>query len=284
MSRDSAPHTARERLTGQLTGFVVSQAVYVAAKLGIPDLLADGPRTATELAVAAGADPDGLYRLLRLLAGHGIFTEQADGEGTFVNSPRSELLRDEPGSLRAFALYAGETAYPALGATRRMVQTGEPAFELVFGAVWEQHLATNLEARACYDRLLAARAQNLAEVLATHAWHGDETVVDIGGGGALLLELLPRREGLRGIVFDLPEAARGAAERLDAAGLADRCQIVAVAPPNHPGGKAMDLLLAAVGGRARTTAEWRALLADGGFELTGVRPGPNASILDAAPR
>jgi hypothetical protein len=93
-----------------------------------------------------------------------------------------------------------------------------------------------------------------------------------------------RAEGLRGILFDLPEAARGAAERLDAAGLADRCQIVVVAPPNHPGGKAMDLLLAAVGGRARTTAEWRALLADGGFELTGVRPGPNASILDAAPR
>jgi hypothetical protein len=68
-----------EQLAGMLLGFVVSQAIYVAAVLGIADLLADGPRSVTALAAAAGADPDGLYRVLRLLAGHGIFTELPKG-------------------------------------------------------------------------------------------------------------------------------------------------------------------------------------------------------------
>jgi O-methyltransferase domain len=54
-----------------------------------------------------------------------------------------------------------------------------------------------------------------------------------------------------------------------------------VAPPNQPGGKLMDLLMAAVGGRERTEPEWRALLADSGFALTGIRPCQSGSILEA---
>jgi hypothetical protein len=84
----------RAELAGQILGVVASQAVYAAARLGIPDLLAEGPRSATELAVAAGADPDALYRLLRLLAGRGIFIELAGG--VFTNSASSELLREGP--------------------------------------------------------------------------------------------------------------------------------------------------------------------------------------------
>jgi hypothetical protein len=320
-------------MAGRILGFVESQAVYVAAVLGIADLLAEGPRSATALAVAVGADPDGLYRLLRLLAGHGIFTELPGGR--FANSAQSELLREGPGSLRALAVTVGESAYPALGATRRMVQTGEPAFELVFGAVWEEHLATEPQARALFNRVVTARREALGASLAGQAWRGQETVVDVGGGtGALLQGLLQHRAGLCGVVFDLPDVVVEAADRMQAAGLADRCQTVAgsffqgvpkggdvyilcnvlhawddhyagqilsavrqaipdhgrlllveevLAPPNQPGGKVMDLLLAAVGGRERTEQEWRALLVDGGFALTGIQPGPNASILTAIP-
>lgn len=323
----------REELAAQILGFAGSQAVYVAAKLALPDLLAEGPQTAAALADAAGAHPGMLHRLLRLLAGHGIFVEQPDGR--FANSPLSELLRQAPGSLRAFALAVGEGTYPALGATRQMVQTGQPAFEVVFGAVWEEHLARDPQGRARFNRLVAARKEALAEVLAGQAWRGDETVVDVGGGnGALVLGLLGRWPGLRGVVFDLPQVVAEAAERIGAAGLADRCQTVSgsffrgvpaggdvyvlsyvlhlwddqhaqqilasvrqaipghgrllvveelVAPPNQPSGKLMDLVVAAVGGRERTEQQWRTLLAGGGFKLTGIRPGPNASILDAVP-
>jgi hypothetical protein len=323
----------RAELTGRLLGFAVSQAIHAAAALGIADLLAERPRTAEELAEAAHADPDALYRLLRLLAGHGIFVE---GEGgRFANSPLSELLREVPGSLRALALQAGELSYPTMGETLQMVQTGEPAFEAVFGAVLEEHLARDPQARARFDGAVAAGKAALAELLATRAWSGTETVVDVGGGtGALLQVLLERRAGLRGVVFDLPEVAAEAARRLRAAGLAERCQILAgsffrdvptggdvyvlsdvlhywndhhageilrvvrraipdhghlllaedvVAPPNQPGGKLMDLLMLAVGGRERTERQWRVLLADGGFRLTGIQPGTGASILEATP-
>ena len=325
---------ARSELTGRILGLVVSQAVYVAAKLGIPDLLAGGPRSATELAVDAGADPDALYRLLRLLAGHGIFVEQADGR--FANSALSELLREVPGSLRALAVEVGEAVYPAFVETRRMVETGQPAFEVAFGRVFEEHLVRDPEARRRFTRMVAARKEALAEFFAEQVWQGDETVVDVGGGdGALLEGLLARRAGLGGIVFDLPQVAAKATERIAAAGLAGRCQVVGgsffagvpaggdvyvlshvlrawddghareilgvvrraigdqgrlllveevVAPPNQPGGKLVDVLMLAVGGRGRTEPEWRVLLADGGFALTGIRPAPNASILEALPR
>jgi hypothetical protein len=322
-----------EQLTGWLLGFVISQAIHVAAVLGIADLLAGGPRSASALAVTADADPDGLYRLLRLLAGHGIFTELPGGR--FANSPLSEPLREGPGSLRPLAVAVGECAYPALGATRAMVQTGQPAFDLVFGAVWEEHLARDPAARTRVSDVVAARNTVVAEHLAEVPWRGTETVVEVGGGtGALLVGLLQRRPGLRGIVFDQPQVVAEAAERIEAAGLARRCQTVAgsffqgvpdggdvyvlayvlhawddphareilgrvrrvipdhgrllvveevLAPRNQPGGKVRDLLLAAVGGRQRTEQEWRALLADSGFALAGIRPCPPGSMLQAVP-
>jgi Dimerisation domain len=188
--------TAGGQLTESILGFVVSQAISVAAALRIADRLAAGPRSATALAVAARADPDGLYRLLRLLAGHGIFTELPGGR--FANSPQSQLLAEGPGSLRPLAVAVGEGGYPALGATRQMVQTGEPAFQLVFGAVWEEHLAGDPAARRRFNRSVAARRHALVQVLADHAWGGTDIVVDVGGGnGALLVGLLERRPRLR---------------------------------------------------------------------------------------
>jgi SAM-dependent methyltransferase len=216
----------RGELAARIMGFMVSQAVYVAAKLRIADLLADRRRSAPELADAAGAHPDALYRLLRLLAGYGIFVEHADG--TFTNSAQSELLRDVPGSFRDFALVFGEHFYPTLGETLRLVQTGEPIYEAVFGAPWDEHLAANPEASARFNRFMASGRDPLAAQLAAEEWRGDETVVDVGGGnGALLVALLERRPDLRGIVFDLPHVAAEAEERIRAAGLADRCQAVA---------------------------------------------------------
>jgi hypothetical protein len=117
MPQSTPTAAVRSELVGQLLGFVVSQAIYVAATLGIADQLAEGPRSATELAGAVdAADPDGLYRLLRLLAGHSIFAELPGGQ--FTNSGQSELLREGPGSLRPLAMLVGEVGHPAMGRSR----------------------------------------------------------------------------------------------------------------------------------------------------------------------
>jgi SAM-dependent methyltransferase len=206
-------------------GFMLSQAVYVAAKLGVADLVADRARPAGELAAAVDADEDSLYRLLRLLSGYGIFVEQEAG---FANSELSELLRDRPGSQRDFALIFGEEFYPAFGETLRLVRTGEPSFDTVFGAAWDEYLAQHPEKSTRFNRFMASGKDALAEVLAADDWRGDEIIVDVGGGnGALLQALLERRPDLRGIVLDLPHVAAEAEQRLHAAGLADRCRVVA---------------------------------------------------------
>src|SRR6516225_9887471 len=96
-----------QQLTQMITGYWVSRAVYVAAKLRIADRLKDGPRTAEELAATAGVAPRPLYRVLRALAGVGIFTQQADGRFR-LNRLADPLREGGPESLRAFAVLLGE--------------------------------------------------------------------------------------------------------------------------------------------------------------------------------
>src|SRR5260370_19236641 len=94
---------AWQQLTQMITGYWTSRAIYVAAKLRIADRLADGPRAAEELAAAAGVAPRPLCRVLRALAGVGVFARDADGR--FRLNPLAEPLRDGgPESLPAFAI------------------------------------------------------------------------------------------------------------------------------------------------------------------------------------
>src|SRR2546422_379885 len=96
-----------------LTGFWISQAIYVAAKLDIAGLVKDGPKTSADLAQATGTHAHSLYRLLRMLAGAGIFAE--DGQGCFGLTPLAACLVDGPGSQRAAALMMGEEHYRCWG-------------------------------------------------------------------------------------------------------------------------------------------------------------------------
>jgi hypothetical protein len=208
-------------------GFMLSQAVYVVAKLGIADRVAEGPRSADGLARETGANADALYRLLRMLAGHGIFVEREDR--SFENSAQSELLREGNG-FREFALVFGELIFPAWTETLRTVETGEASFPHVFGGEWEEHLAANPDANTLFNRFMAGSpgAKNpVAETIAGTGWRGGETIVDVGGGnGALVIALLERLPDVRGIVFDLPHVAAEAEEHLRDTGVADRCRVV----------------------------------------------------------
>jgi len=89
-SKVSAPQPWQQ-LTRMITGYRTSRAIYVAAKFRVADRLADGPRAAEELAAAAGVAPRPLFRVLRALAGLGIFAQQADGR--FRLTPLADLER-----------------------------------------------------------------------------------------------------------------------------------------------------------------------------------------------
>ncbi len=116
-----------------ISGFRVSRAIYVAAELGIADLLKDGPKSSEELARLTSTHPPSLYRVIRALASVGVFAE--DEQGHFTLTPIAGTLRsDVPGSLRAWAiLVLGEEDYQAWGDLIDTVRTGETAFNHVFG-------------------------------------------------------------------------------------------------------------------------------------------------------
>jgi hypothetical protein len=192
-----------ETISELLRGAIATRVVGVVAELGVADALAGGPRSARELAEEVGADPAVLERFLRALSREGVFAEPR--AGVFENTEASELLAgDEPWS--AFAQLYGGVWHRAAG---RLDASGRAAFDGDFWA-W---LAEHPHERALFDLAMAEGKERRVERLEQVAWNGDETVVDVGGGnGSLLLELVARHPGLRGIVFDLPETVRDDAQ------------------------------------------------------------------------
>ena len=225
MTETSSPSTDLRRM---IVGYRLSQAIYVAAKLGIADLLKGGPRDAEDLAAAAKAHGPSLYRVLRLLASEGIFEELE--EGRFGLTPLAEPLRSDAGeSFRARAIFdAEEWNWRAWGNLLHSVETGAPAFDHTFGMPTFDYLAKNREAAARFDALMAEQTGTVAEAVAdVYDFSGMERVVDVGGGyGALLTAILRANPHLRGVLVDLPHTVEGAGPRLEAAGVADRCETV----------------------------------------------------------
>src|SRR5277367_858304 len=207
-------------------GHYFSRALYLAASLGIADLLRDGPRTHQELAQATETDPHSLRRVMRLLASVGVFEEQPDGK--FALTPVGQHLRSDVAvSMRqSVMLFAGPAVFDAWKDLEYCVRTGEPAFRKnspdldAFAA-----FARDPEAAARFDAAMAAIAA--AAVAAAYDFSGFRSVVDVGGGnGAILIGILNANPQLRGIVFDQPPTAERAKEKIAAAGISTRCEAV----------------------------------------------------------
>lgn len=218
----SEPGTA-VMLQQMIAGYVLSQSVYVAAKLGVADLVADDPQTAEQLAAATGTDGPSLYRFLRALASVAVFTE--DDHGRFGLGPLGRHLRsDAPGSLRAYAMHANEECYQAWGHALDAVRSGRPGFDQAFGQSFYDYMAAHPDADQTWNRSMAEteRAWSVdTGTVAAYDWSNCRTVVDVGGGhGTLMAALLLHAPHLQGVVFDLPNVVQGAE-------VTDRCQVVA---------------------------------------------------------
>jgi SAM-dependent methyltransferase len=229
---DAAMSMSEFGLSGELArlinGYQVSQAIHVAATLGIPDLLAGGPRGSRALAGATKADPAALYRLLRALATVGILLEQDDRQ--FSLAPLGELLRSNaPCSARAWAELIGRPNYwHAWGDLLGGVRTGSIPFENVHGAtVWDYRTQRPDEA-GIFNRAMAAITDQIAEAVSSaHDFSRYATLVDVGGGeGAFIAGILGKHPALSGVLFDQAAVVARAHDRLDHAGVSDRCQVV----------------------------------------------------------
>jgi SAM-dependent methyltransferase len=219
-ARQPSEHHLRDVLREQIMGFRTTQMIHVAAKLGLADCLAAGPRPAEELAAAVGAEPQALHRLLRALASLGIFAQ--DEAGDFALTPQAELLRsDVQGSLRDIALMYGEDwLWQAYGNMTHSVRTGAPAFTKTHGQPFYGYLHAHPRAAARFNAAMSGfSSHETAAILEAYDFSDARRVVDIGGGhGALLAALLRAHPQLTGAVFDLPSVVAGAATVLSELG------------------------------------------------------------------
>src|SRR5215469_2276593 len=222
---DDPPQLALQQL---IQGFQVTQGIYVAAKLGIADLLKDGSRTSEELAQATGTHAPSLYRVLRLLTAVGLLTEEETH--SFALTPLGAYLQSGvPGSMRdTVLLYADKPVWHVWGNLLHSVETGEPSFHHVFGLELFEYNQQHPEHATLFNNMMTEWTASVAPtVAAAYDFSTVETLVDVGGGhGQMLASILRAHPSLHSVLFDLPNVVAGAPSLLERAGVADRCQVI----------------------------------------------------------
>jgi hypothetical protein len=225
--REPSAEDAR-KLREMFTGYRVSQALYVVAELGIADLLREGVRDSDDLAWSTKSHAPTLYRIMRFLAGVGVFEEVAPRrfELTLLGAP---LRSDVPGSLRSlFRFWLQSAHWQAWGRLLETVRTGATSFELVHGMTLFDYFDQHPDAAALESQAMSSvTAVSGPGTASAYDFSTLGTVVDVGGSeGQLLAAILQRYSHLRGILFDRPAAVSTAPALLASAGVADRCSIV----------------------------------------------------------
>ncbi len=211
-----------------LFGYAPARAIGIAAELRIADHLADGSKTAEELALKTNNHARSLYRLLRACASVGIFSEDADKR--FSLSPMAEFLRsDNPESLRAFAeMLANAEQFQTWSALDFSVQTGTPAFDKVHGMPTFEYYATHPKSGQIFnDAMTSVSLGTSMAVTQAYDFSGITKLVDIGGGhGFLLASVLGKYSTMKGILYDTAPIVEEAKELLEKHGIANRCETV----------------------------------------------------------
>jgi hypothetical protein len=210
------------------TGAWVTQTIYVATKLGIPDELANGALHADEVARRVGTNPDATFRIMRALAALGVLRQRRDGR--FALTSTGTLLRSGvPGTMRGLLLWVGHPKrWEDWGHLLYTVQTGKPATEMLRGMPVFEYLETDRElAEAFNDAMTSSSEFAIHSTLAAYDFGGYRAIIDVGGGhGRLLSQILAKVPAARGVLFDLPSVVDGAGPALAAAGVEERCEVI----------------------------------------------------------
>ncbi len=210
-------------------GYTAAFLLRAAAQAQLADYLADGAKTAEQLAALTGTHAPALYRLLRSLAALGVFSE--DEAHRFSLTPLAQPLRsDVPGSVRTSILsMTGDLFVIPWSKLLYSVKTGQPAFDEHFGAPFFDHISTKAEEAAWFNEMLMGlNRADAPAVAAAYDFSQFASVADIGGGtGHILTTVLESHPGPDGIVYDLPHCEADANKLIQSRGMADRVTFVA---------------------------------------------------------
>jgi hypothetical protein len=203
------------RLLSMSEGLIIQQALYCAAKLGVADLMKDGPQTSSQLARDLEVNESALYRILRLLASRSVFEETSPG--TFANTELSQSLRSGvPGSVRSILIFRGsELFFGPFAEILHSVRTGEPARTKVFGMDGWEYLKQHPELARIFDDAMTDMSAIVGPMVAGAYDFGRwGSVMDVGGGnGILLASILKAHPEMRGVLADFPHVLERAQQR-----------------------------------------------------------------------
>jgi len=219
------PESLALRLLAMINRNWTTQALYVTAELGLPDLLASGPQTSEHLAQATGVHAPSLHRLLRALVTLDIVRERADGD--FELLPMGALLRSNGAmSLRSCALFMGRNQWQEWGHLLDSITAGQSARQLLAGTAGSWRLSQNPERAAVYDQAMVELTRLIAPaVIQAYDFPDLRRIVDVGGGhGELLVAILKANPEACGVLFDVPHVIEQGQQHLASAELTHRCE------------------------------------------------------------
>ena len=230
-SVDSPPQAPPDAAAAQLlfqaaTGYIVSAALHIAARLDIVERLGDGPKTIRDLAASAGVPEDGLYRVLRALTSVGIFAEVAPK--TFSLTPAASLMRKGPGTLGdGIEFICDPLHFRAYGEMLYSVRTGQSAGAKVVGMPIFEYLESDPEYSATFNKAMTSFSANvMPAVLKVYDFSGIGVLVDVAGGhGHVLTSVLRGYPSMRGVLFDIDHVVAGAGPLIESVGVTDRVRI-----------------------------------------------------------
>lgn len=219
--------------TGQMMDLILaycrSQGLGSIARMGVPDLLQDGPRSAADLAGELGCDAEALRRFMSALAVEGVFARA--GDDGFALTPLSEgLTTDHPRSVRWLAAAMCDHAHwHPWGKAYEVIQEGRSQTPKVLGASPWEYLAGEPEQAGRFAQAMTNMSQQAIEGITAHYDFSDiEHLVDVGGSqGTLLLEIMAEQPSMKGTIFDLPPVIEQTTKSLADHALRDRVDLVA---------------------------------------------------------
>ena len=216
-------------LNQMITATWTVQSIYLAASLGIADLLKDGPKSVNELAHATDSQAPYLYRVLRALASVGVFIEISPHQ--FALTEMAQYLRsDIPGSLRYISMMSSDQwHWNSLGDILHVVKTGQPAMQHLYQVDNTfEYLSQNPTSGAIFNNAMTgwSKTAHIA-VVDAYDFSGVNKIVDVAGGhGTLIAAILAANPKMEGVLFDVPHVVADARNLLDREGVIDRCKIV----------------------------------------------------------
>ncbi|MCB1103826.1 MAG: hypothetical protein H7A44_09110 [Opitutaceae bacterium] len=210
------------------TAFKQFQLAYTAARIGLPDALAQGARTSDDLADTLAIPANRLNRLLRAMVWAGYLELHPDAAYALTDSGR-ELISSTPNSPVGGLIFQGRFFYQAWGGLFDYIKNGKIPYETAHGVRIFDQLVDDPDLANAFNGGFAARtAEYSAEIARLPVFANARRLVDIGGGdGRLLLDILAELPAARGVVFDLPILQTDAAKAIAASPAGDRCTFAA---------------------------------------------------------